>query len=320
MSSFWQILKTTKKPIMALAPLDGVTDFVFRQLIAETAKPDVLYTEFTNVDGLASKGYEHTIKRLKFSDSQHFIVAQIWGTKVENFYTAAKMIQEMGFDGIDLNMGCPVQDVMKTGCGSALIKNPELAKDFLQATREGAPKLPISVKTRIGINSIQTTEWIGFLLKQSLAELTIHGRTAKELSKVPAHWDEIQKAVGLRDQLSPNTIILGNGDVTSYEMALEYSDTYNVDGIMIGRGIFTNPWFFDPSGKEHTQSEHLELLLKHTKMFCNEYPDPRAFNVMKKFFKVYVRGFPNANELKVQLMETETYSEVEKLILPLIRE
>ncbi|MCA9386392.1 tRNA-dihydrouridine synthase family protein, partial [Candidatus Dojkabacteria bacterium] len=184
-----------KKPILALAPMEDVTDFVFRELISDIAKPDVLFTEFTNVDGLFSNGKDQVIKRLKFSSNQHPIVAQIWGSTPKNYFESAKLIYDMGFDGIDINMGCPVRAVIKQRSGAALIKYKELAKEIIKAAKEGAGKLPVSVKTRIGLNKIETNEWVSFLLNQNIDVLTIHGRTAKDKSKVPANWDEIKKAV-----------------------------------------------------------------------------------------------------------------------------
>lgn len=316
MRNIWQELAHAKKPFLTLAPLDGVTDFVFREIIAEKAKPDVLFTEFTNVDALLSKGYDRNIPRLKFSQIQRPIVAQIWGTDPKNFYTIGKLIQELEFDGVDINMGCPIRAVMKIGSGAAHINNPKLAGEIIQAVKEGAKNLPVSVKTRIGIRTIETEPWIGFLLKQNLSALTVHGRTAKELSKVPAHWDEIAQAVKLRDKISPDTIIIGNGDIEDMKSAGLAHKIYGVDGVMIGRGIFTNPWVFETIPTSHSRQESLRLLLKHVKLFCDTYPQPYRFSVMKKFFKIYVKAFRGADLLKKQLMTTHSYDEVEALVTP----
>ncbi len=316
MGNVWQELAHTSKPFLALAPLDGVTNFVFREIVAETAKPDVLFTEFTNVDALVSKGYERTIPRLAFSEKQRPIIAQIWGTDPKNFCTVGKLIKELGFDGVDINMGCPDRAVMKIGSGASLIQNPTLAGEIISTTREGAHDLPVSVKTRIGINTVVTEIWVKYLLEQKLDALTVHGRTAKELSKVPAHWDEIATVVKLRDQIFPDTIIIGNGDIKSREEAKHAHEAYGVDGVMIGRGIFANPWIFEKSSTKHTYQESLLLLLKHTRLFCDTYPHSRSFNVMKKFFKIYIRAFPGADELKKHLMATKTLREVEAIIVP----
>lgn len=316
MGNVWQKLARSSKPFLALAPLDGVTDFVFREIIAQTAKPDVLFTEFTNVDALLSKGYDRTIPRLRFSQKQRPIIAQIWGTDPKNFYAVGKLIKELGFDGVDINMGCPDRAVMKIGSGAAHIKNPILAGDIIKAVRDGAIGLPVSVKTRIGINTLETESWMTYLLEQNLDALTVHGRTAKELSKVPAHWDEIAKVVKLRNQISPDTIVIGNGDIENRDQAVQAHNVYGVDGVMIGRGIFTNPWIFEKVHKKHTYQESLQLLLKHAKLFCDTYPHPRAYSVMKKFFKMYVKSFPGADELKKHLMATKTLREVEALITP----
>lgn len=301
-----------------MAPLDGVTDFVFREIIAGTAKPDVLFTEFTNTEALASKGYEKTIPRLKFSQNQRPIVAQIWGLDPKNFYSTARLVKDLGFDGVDINMGCPDRAVMKMGSGASLIKNPSLAAEMIAATKEGAPGMPVSVKTRIGVNTMMTEEWIRFLLEQKVDALTIHGRTAKELSKVSVHWDEIGKAVKLRDHISPGTMVIGNGDITTMEQALHAHTSYGVDGVMIGKGVFHNPWVFERIPKNHTSVESLQLLLKHTKLYLDTYPNPHRFPAMKKYFKIYVRSFFGAVSLIKQLMETINFSEVEKLIEPYI--
>lgn len=304
------------KPFLALAPLDGVTDFVFREIIAETAKPNVMFTEFTNTDALLSKGYDRTITRFRFLETQRPIVAQIWGTKPESFLKVATMVCELGFDGIDINMGCPDRTVLKIGAGAGHINDHGIASEIIAATKEGAKGLDVSVKTRIGINSIVTEEWASFLLTQKLAALTVHGRTAKEMSKVAAHWDEIAKVVKLRDQISSETVILGNGDITTREQALQAHKEFGVDGVMIGRGIFLNPWIFETSPREHSVKVHLELLLKHTKLYCVTYTYKNSFEVMKKFFKIYVKNFNGAGNLKTELMRTSSYTEVENLVKP----
>lgn len=311
MANFWQALPT---PFMILAPMEDVTDFVFREIICEVGKPDVLFTEFTSVDGLTSKGRTETLRRFEFTEKQRPIVAQIWGNDPNKYYEVAQLIHELKFDGIDINMGCPVDMVIKRGCGAGLIKNQKLTDEIIAATKRSANGLPVSVKTRLGYDKIQTEEWISFLLQQKIDALTIHGRTVKELSKIPANWDEIGKAVNLRNTISPNTKIIGNGDVRDHNDTLSKHEQYHVDGIMIGRGIFTNPWVFDKTGKIHDQNESLTLLLKHTKLFEEKWGKIKNFDTMKKFFKIYVTGFDGASELRQKLMECKNYEEVEKEI------
>lgn len=313
MSSFWQ---SFKKPIFLLAPMDEVTDTVFRQVINLCSRPDIFMTEFVNCDGLCSRGYDKLITKLKFSNKEKPIIAQIWGSNPETFYKTAKMIVEMGFDGIDINMGCPDKSVLKSGGGAALIGQFDLAKAIIEYTRKGANNLPVSVKTRIGIKEIQTEKWVEFLLNQNLDALTIHARTAKEMSKVSAHWEEIGKAVEIKKSLGADTLIIGNGDVKSYKEGLDKCKVYGVDGIMIGRGVFENPWIFNSKiDPEYvTVEERLKLLLLHTKLFNKTYGKEKNFNILKKFFKIYASGFPGASELRVKLMETKSCEDVEKLL------
>ncbi len=311
MQNFWQALQ---KPFFVLAPLDGVTDYVFREIIAGTAKPNVLFTEFTSTDALFSKGFDKTIGRFKYSENQRYIVAQIWGTDPEKFYKAGQLLKDLKFDGIDINMGCPDRNVMKCGSGSAHMNNPGLVSELIRALKEGSGGLPVSIKTRLGIKSLLTGTWIKFLLEQDLAALTIHGRTATELSKTPVHWDEIQKAVQIRNEIAPQTLLIANGGIMNLEEGRGKASKYGVDGIMMGKAIFSDPWVFEKIPQKHTNKEHLELLLKHTKMFTEEYPEKHKFNVIKKFFKIYVKSFRGSNKLKIALMETKNYQEVEGII------
>lgn len=308
--NFWAELKKLNRPIYALAPMDGVTDFVHREIVATTAKPDVFYTEFTNVEGLNSRGFESTVRRLKFSENQRYVVAQLWGKNPENFNKAAKLVKDMGFDGIDLNMGCPEARVMKMKLGAALIGNYGLVQEIIEAIKEGGQGLAISVKTRIGINSIVTESWIEFLLSQKLDELTIHGRTAQEMSKVPVHWDQIELAVQIKNKISPSTLILGNGDVKNREDAENLRKIHGIDGVMIGKGIFSNPWVFELQPKIHSEREYLDLLLRHAKLYSEIYPDKRHFGPMKKFMLGYLKNFRNAQNLKEKIIHTSNYNEV----------
>ena len=314
MKNIW---KELKKPIFILAPLDDVTDTVFRQIVGDLAPPDLYFTEFTSVDGMCSElGHEPVTRKLQFTEKERPLIAQIWGNDPEKFFKAAQMVKEMGFDGIDINMGCPEKSVVKRGMCSGLINNPTLAAEIIKATKEGSSGLPVSVKTRIGMREIQTEEWLGHLLKQDLAALTVHGRTVKEMSKVPAHWDEIGKAVKLRDKIAPQTLIIGNGDVESYADGLNKVKQYNVDGIMIGRGIFKNLWIFNKSGKKPDLSlkERLDQLLKHSRLFVETWGNNKSFAILKKFYKIYISDFEGAAELRAKFMETKDLSEVESLV------
>ncbi len=313
MKNIWQDIK---KPIFILAPMDDVTDTVFRQIIGDLAAPDLYFTEFTSVDGMVSQaGREAVSRRLIFQESERPIIAQIWGNDPEKFFKAAQMCAEMKFDGIDINMGCPEKSVVKRGMCSGLIHNPQLAAKIIKATKDGADGIPVSVKTRLGMREIEP-DWIKHLLNQDLAALIIHGRTVREMSKVPAHWDEIGKVVQLRNEINPKTVIIGNGDVESYEDGISKVNQYNLDGIMIGRGVFKNLWIFDKSGQIHNPSteERLQQLLKHTKLFVETWGDTKSFAILKKFFKIYISDFEGASELRAKFMETKNLEEVEKLV------
>ncbi len=308
MKNIWQELK---KPYFILAPMDDVTDTSFRRHVAKYAPPELYYTEFTNVEGLNSVGRDHVLRRLRFTESERPLIAQIWGLDPDLYEKAARDIVEMGFDGIDINMGCPESGVVKKGCCSALINNPNLAAKIIQATKKGADgKIPVSVKCRIGFNSIKTEEWCGFLLDQGIDALIVHGRTTKEMSKVPAHWDEIGKVVKIRDEKKLKTVIIGNGDVLSREQGEELAKKYGLDGIMVGRGIFHNFWIFEKDQKDHTPEERMQILIDHTKTFIEDWGDTKNFAILKKFYKIYASNFEGALDLRVKLMESKTEDDV----------
>jgi tRNA-dihydrouridine synthase len=314
MKSFWT---TLKRPFTILAPMDGVTDAVFRKVINEIGRPDVFFTEFTMCEGLLSKGNKRVAERLIFEPDQMPIVAQIWGTNPESFYKVAKDLQKQRFAGIDINMGCPVREVTNRGACSGLIRTPALAAEIIQATKEGAGDLPVSVKTRIGFETETIEEWVGFLLKQDLAALTLHLRTVRELSKVPAHWELMPKIISLRDSLSPETLIIGNGDVTSLSQVDEKCKKYGCDGCMIGRGIFANPWVFNPSVvfEDVSIEEKISLYLHHIDLFEKEWHDQKNFALLKKFAKTYINNFPDASNLREKLMETRKLDELKSILI-----
>lgn len=316
MKTFWQDFK---KPIFVLAPMDDVTDTVFRQIVASTAKPDVMFTEFTSVEGLTSKGADKVIERFQYLPEEKPLIAQIWGENPENYTEVAKMCIKLGFDGIDINMGCPERGITARGCCSALINNPEKAAQIIQAVKDGAGDLPVSVKTRCGFNSWKTEEWITFLLKQDIACLTLHGRIAKEMSHFPAQWEEIAKAVKIRDELGVKTVIIGNGDVKSSADAFGKIKQYGVDGVMIGTGIFKDLWIFNKQQKQYqpTLEERLNLLLKHAELFWKTWGDTKNFNILKKFFKAYINGFDGASEIRQELMAAENIDQVRSIVTDL---
>jgi len=293
-----------------------VTDLAFRQIIVSCGKPDVLFTEFVSCDGLRSeKGKLKLMPHLKFEENERPIVAQFFGARPENFYRCAQLAVELGFDGIDINMGCPVNRVVKHNSCAGLIRTPELAKEIIRQTKLGAKELPVSVKTRIGYNTIITEEWISHLVEAEPAAIILHGRTQKEMSKVPAHWDEIGKA-GLLCRKA-GILIIGNGDVSSYKDGLEKTEQYGLDGVMAGRAIFSNPWFFNPKIDPalKTPRERLELLCQHIKLFDELWGHPPAggknFNVMKRFIKVYINVFDGAKEMREKLMAAKNKDELE---------
>jgi len=328
MKSFWQKITGKSKPFFCLAPMADVTDDPFRKIIAKYSRhglpgqgktgggPDVFWTEFVAADGLASeKGRKNLLNDLKFSKTEKPIVAQIFGSHPENIETTCKLIAKLGFDGIDINMGCPDRKVEKQGAGAAMIKTPVIAREVIRAAIKGAGKIPVSVKTRIGFNKIEYNEWLSEILKEDISALTIHLRTRKELSDVPAHWEIAKEIVDFVRAQKPELILIGNGDVSSLEQGKQLAKQSGFDGIMIGRGIFGNPWLFDSKKKiAPTTVEKLKALLEHSKLFEKTMLHHKRFDVMKKHFKAYVSGFDGAKELRVKLMMTNNSKEVEKII------
>ena len=300
----------TKKPIYILAPMDDVTDTVFRRMIISTSPPDEFFTEFVNVDGLQSPGRDQVIKKLKFTKIELPLIAQVWGRIPENYEKTAKEIVDMGFSGI--NMGCPVKTVTKNGCCSALISNRQLAAEIIDATKKGANgKLPVSVKTRLGQNSIDYS-WIEFLLEQGIDRLTIHARTVKEMSKVPAHWEVMGDIVKLRDKISPSTQIILNGDIKNRTQGDELAKKYKLDGIMIGRGIFEDPFLFGgkDTWQKYSKEEKIRLFMEHIKLFDITWGKSRRVHVLNKFCKIYIEGFNGAKEFREKLMAANTVDEL----------
>ena len=314
---FWRELP---RPIRALAPMEDVTDTVFRRIVASVAPPDVYFTEFVNADGLCSRGHDAVAHRLRFTETERPIVAQIWGNTPENYVKAARMIRALGFDGIDINMGCPVKKIVKNGACSALIENPALASELFHAACEGAGGLPVSIKTRLGFRTTKTEEWGRFLLELCPAVLTMHGRTARDMSDVPANWNEVAKVCAIRDEIGAETLVLGNGDVVSKTDLDSFPGRYGVDGVMVARGIFKDLNMFrrGPTDEESFANRHraekVELYLRHVALYRATWGDGRNFNIMKKFAKVYISGFPGAATLRGELMETSNYDQMMQIL------
>jgi nifR3 family TIM-barrel protein len=323
MINFW---KKLKKPFFCLAPMSDVTDMAFRYILAKYSKDRenkdkiVFWTEFVSADGLCNKLARKKLAHiLKFSERERPIVAQVFGANPENMKKACQYIASLGFDGIDINMGCPDKSVISQGAGSALIKTPQLARKIIQAVHVGIKSagkdIPVSVKTRTGSNKEEINDWIPELVKENISALIVHLRTKKELSLVPANWDNIKKIKKLIKESGKEILLIGNGDVKDLEEAEEKALKYGCDGIMIGRGVFGNPWFFhQKSNLEISLEEKLEVLIEHTKLFEKELSKYKSFAVMKKHFKAYVNGFAGAKELRTKLMETKNSKEVEKII------
>lgn len=310
--NFWQKLP---RPFFVLAPMEDVTNVVFRHVIAEAAAPDVYFTEFTNSESYCHPdGIESVRGRLTFTEDEQPIVAHIWGDKPEHFREMSIGMAEMGFKGIDLNMGCPAPNVFKHGRGAGLILRPEVAADLIQAAKAGG--LPVSVKTRLGHAKIEEWHaWLKHLLEQDIANLSIHLRTKVEMSKSDAHWELIPEIKALRDEIAPNTLLTINGDIPNRQVGLELAEKYGVDGVMIGRGVFHNPFAFETEAKEHNSEDLLGLLRFHLDLFDkHSAKEPSLFKPLRRFFKIYVREFRGASDLRVALMETESTDDVRHLL------
>lgn len=343
MNNFWEKLK---KPFFVLAPMADVTDPAFRRIVVECSKhgtpnggPDVFWTEFVSADGLAHPAAREKLMRdLAYTEAERPIVAQLFGSNTDNMKFAAKLCAEQGYDGVDINMGCPDKTIEKQGAGACMMKTPDVAIAIIRAAREGIKEsgkdIPLSVKTRIGYNKNEIQTWIPTLLEQDLAALTVHCRTRKEMSAVPARWEHIKEIVEIRNKMKKETLIIGNGDVHDIADGLQKAKETGCDGVMIGRAIFGNPWIFDTSRMEVKRNnfsdnissfinrlfgkkdkywlrvesnipveEKLKTLVKHAELFEELLSDIKSFAIMKKHFKAYINGFAGAKELRTKLME-----------------
>lgn len=353
MNNFWEKLN---KPFFVLAPMADVTDPAFRRIIAKYGKPDVMWTEFVSADGLSHPVAREKLARdLVYTEAERPIVAQLFSSHVDEMRTACKYVAELGFDGIDINMGCPDKSIEKQGAGASMIKTPEIAAQIIQAAKDGikdaGKDMPVSVKTRVGYNKVEIDTWIPFLLSQDIATLTVHARTRKELSLVPAHWEYIKQVVQIRDKMNVKTKIIGNGDVRNISHARILASESGCDGVMIGRALFGNPWMFADIKKNTSQKysspnkikqffiniysrivpsykdrywlenkieisipERLRVLVEHTKLYEELLGDIKSFSIMKKHYKAYCNGFPGAKELRIELMESQNANEVETVV------
>jgi len=311
---FWEKLE---KPFFVLAPMANVTDAVFRRVITKYGKPDVMWTEFVSADGLChTKGRQILFRDLRFIESERPIVAQLFTASPEKMFAAAQLIAELGFDGIDINMGCPDKNIMKTGAGAACMKNYDLARELIFAAREGSDaygkKLPISVKTRLGLNTDDLETWIPNLLIAQPAAIILHARTKKEMSKVPAHWERVGRVAEIAS--GSGTLVVGNGDVKDLADAEKRARENGVDGVMLGRAVFGNPWLFNKKKTMVTVKEKLRVALEHTKLFEKVWGKTKSFELMKKHYQAYINHFPLAKELRAELMACHSASEVEGVI------
>lgn len=329
---FWQKLIDEKimqgKTLQVVAPMADVTDIAFRTMIAKYSRmgqidggPDVMWTEFVSANGLCSAGREVLKRDLEFTNIERPIVAQLFTAEPDKMREAAKMCRDLGYDGIDINMGCPDKSIEKQNAGAAMMKDWRNAQAVIRAAQEGAGDIPVSVKTRIGFNKIEFKEWLPKILECNIPVLTVHLRTRKEMSKVGAHWELMPEVVKLVREMTGElkdggTIVIGNGDIMSVKEGKEKAKITGCDGVMIGRGIFGTPWFFDQVVYENgkTIEERLQILIEHTKLFEEKLGDIKNFAIMKKHYKAYVHGFDGAKELRTELMEANNSQEIEAKI------
>lgn len=336
---FWNNLE---KPILGLAPMDGVTDAAFRYMVATHGKPSVMFTEFTNVEGLA-RGAAKMLVAFLYDEIERPVVAQVFGTEVESYYKAAVMLCELGFDGIDINMGCPAKAVATKGAGAGLIRTPDLARELIRSVKRGIKAwsegislekagvhpnviveveqllggrvferkmLPVSVKTRIGYDSDISEEWVKILLEERPANITMHGRTLKQMYGGQADWESLARAAAVCK--GSGVSFLGNGDIRSKEDALAKVQDYNLDGVLVGRAVMGDPWFF--IGHDPTFEERIAAVSEHCEIFEKIFDDTFAFHNIKKHLAWYLKGFEGVKEIRMQLMQAHSFDDVRKIM------
>lgn len=311
---FW---KKLRKPFLVLAPLDDVTDAAFRRIIVKYGRPDVVWTEFVSADGLMHpEGRKAILPKLWFDESERPIVAQLFSAFPEKMRGAAKLAAELGFDGIDINMGCPDKAINKQGAGAACIRDFGLAQDLIRSAKAGVhdagKDIPVSVKTRLGFDTDILEEWLPALLEAGPAVITLHARTRKEMSDVPAHWDRVARAVEIA--AGSGTLIIGNGDVRDLAHARVLAAETGADGVMLGRAIFGNPWLFADDGEDIPVTERLRVMVEHTKLYEELFTGEKSFDLMRKHYHAYAHGFPGAKELRIRLMDCRDARSVEEAV------
>jgi nifR3 family TIM-barrel protein len=317
---FW---KGLKRPFFTLAPMADVTDPAFRRLIAETAAPDVTWTEFVSADGLfhtrEKKGMEDIenplVRDLSYTDKERPVVAQFFTAHPDMMEYAARYAVSSGFDGIDINMGCPDSSIEKQGAGAALIKTPEVAKEVIRAALRGAEgKIPVSVKTRLGFNQMEYERWLPELLQEDISALTLHLRTRKEMSKVPAHWELASELSALVRRERPDIMLIANGDLKDIHEAKEKAQAHGFDGMMLGRAIFGNPWLFSGRSLEEVPREERLAALMALAAYFSDLAPAKHYAILKKHFKAFCQGFDGAAELRARLMETNSVEELSQVL------
>lgn len=321
-SDYWNRIaakaKQEDRPFFSLAPMEAVTGSVFRRVVMKAAAPDVFYTEFTNALSITHPKAKITTKGRLYIDpkEQPKPIVQLWGNNGEDFAKASVEVKNQGYEAIDINTGCPDIAVIKNHSGSDLIRHFDTAKEVIEGARTAG--LPVSVKTRLGFDQIEEMEtWIPFLLKQDIPVLTVHVRTKEEMSKVPAHYELIDEIIKMRDSIAPSTLLQINGDIADYQAGMKlYHEHLGIDGIMIGRGIFTNPFAFEKEPKEHSSAELLSLLRYQLDLYDEFVAKgiPGHFAPLQRFFKIYVRGMKHAAEIRNDLMQTKTTDDARKVI------
>ncbi len=335
-------------PIIALSPMDGVTDFACRAITAKYGRPDVMFTEFTTTVGMFCAP-EKVLRDFEYSEIERPVVAQVYGNHPDDFYKAAHVVCELGFDGIDINMGCPAKQVTQKNCGAALIRVPDLALAIIRATRAAVQDwangqtledlkikesviavvrnmnrrrtgnetpsarrvIPYSIKTRLGFDSIVIESWVETLLSESPAAISIHGRTLKQMYRGESRWNEIAKAVPLAH--GTGTLILGNGDLSSLAEAKQRIEETGVDGVLIGRASMGNPWIF--KGREATVQERISVALEHARYFV-DHRGERDFQSVRKHLVGYLKGFPDAAQTRVKALNALSYRQLEDVLHP----
>ncbi|CAH1852308.1 tRNA dihydrouridine synthase [Convivina praedatoris] len=325
LSPYWQEIVANAKnpdgssrPFFSMAPMEAVTDTVFRRVIAQSAGPDVYYTEFTNASSMVHPKAKFSVQgRLAVAPGEQQPIAQLWGSRPEELAGAVKLLPEMGYQAVDLNMGCPDGTVIKNSAGSDLIRHPDRALALIEAGKQAG--IPLSVKTRLGFyRAEEFREWLPILLQADIQVLTVHLRSRKEMSKAPAHYEYIDEILAMRDELAPQTLIQFNGDIADYQAGMALVKEHpGIDGIMIGRGVLENPYAFEPVVQKHSLAESIGLLELQLQLFdeVNTAKMPKHFEALKRYFKIYLRGFPHAAHLRLQLMETHSTAEVREILM-----